>query len=80
MNKRQRCYSERPCACGAPTETKVAVILSEAKDLQFRSEANYCRFFAQFTLSEANGLRMTGFQESEARNLSLSRYAPRNKQ
>jgi len=43
---------------------KVAVILSEAKDLQFRSEAHSCRFFAS--------LRMTGFRESEARNLALS--------
>jgi hypothetical protein len=49
-------------------EMKAAVILSAAKDLQFRSEADYCRFFAPFTLSEANGLRMTDFRESEARN------------
>jgi hypothetical protein len=45
-------------------EMKVAVILSEAKDLQFRFEANQCRFFAS--------LRMTDFRESKARNLALS--------
>ena len=44
-------------------EMKVAVILSEAKDLQFRSEANQRRFFAS--------LRMTDFRESVARNLAL---------
>jgi len=32
--------SERSCACGPPKEMKVAVILSEAKDLQVRTEAN----------------------------------------
>jgi len=42
---------------------KVAVILSEAKDLQFQSEANQCRFFAS--------LRMTDSRESGARNLAL---------
>jgi hypothetical protein len=36
-------------------EMKVAVVLSEAKDLQFRSEASECRFFA--------ALRMTNFHE-----------------
>jgi hypothetical protein len=46
-------------------EMKVAVILSETKDLQFRAEANECRFFAS--------LRMTEFRESEARNLALVR-------
>ena len=45
-------------------EMKVAVILSEAKDLQFRSEANQCRFFAS--------LRMTDFRESGAKNSALS--------
>jgi hypothetical protein len=34
------CHSECSWACGPPMEMKVAVILSEAKDLQFRSEAN----------------------------------------
>ena len=47
---------------------KVAVILSEAKDLQFRSETNEYRFFAP--------LRMTDFQESNARNLALL-FVPR---
>jgi len=42
-------------------EMKVAVILSEAKDLQFRPAGYQCRFFAS--------LRMTDFRESEARNL-----------
>jgi len=46
-------------------ETKVTVILSEAKDLRFRSVANSCRFFAS--------LRMTEFRDSEARNLALPR-------
>jgi hypothetical protein len=49
-------------------EIKAAVVLRAVKDLQFRSEVNSCRFFAQFTLSEANGLRMTDFRESEGRN------------
>jgi len=39
--------------------TRVTVTLSGAKDLQFRSEANQCRFFAS--------LRMTDFQESRRR-------------
>jgi len=34
------CHSERTRTCGPLIVTKVAVILSEAKDLQFRSEAN----------------------------------------
>jgi hypothetical protein len=50
--------------CGPLREIKVAVILSEAKDLHFRSEANQCRFFAS--------LRMTDFRESEAKHLHLS--------
>ena len=62
-NGSERCQSECPWASGAPMEMKVAVILSEAKDLQFRSEANQCRFFAS--------LRMTDFRESVARNLAL---------
>jgi hypothetical protein len=44
-----------PWACGPPEEMKVAVILTlsraKGKDLQFQPEANYYRFFAQFTLS-----------------------------
>jgi len=51
-------------------EMKVVVILGPfaslrmncAKDLQFRSEANKCRFFAS--------LRMTDFRESAARILA----------
>jgi hypothetical protein len=34
------CHSEWSWACGPPKGMKVAVILSEAKDLQFRTEAN----------------------------------------
>jgi len=30
---------------------KVAVILREAKDLQFRSKASSCRFFASLTMT-----------------------------
>jgi len=41
---------------------------NSAKDLKFRCVANQCGFFAEFTLSEANGLRMTDLRESEARN------------
>jgi hypothetical protein len=41
-------------------DNEMAVILSEAKDLQFRSSANQCRFFAS--------LRMTLFRESTERN------------
>jgi hypothetical protein len=52
-------------------EMKVAVILSEAKDLQFRSEANRCRFFAS--------LRMTDFRESAAENLALVRDEAKTK-
>ena len=58
-------------ACGPPMEMKVAVILSEAKDLQFQSEANQCRFFAS--------LRMTDFRESAAGNLALPRGELTNK-
>ena len=53
-------------------EMKVAVILSEAKDLQFRSEANQCRFFASpWTGRFRASLRMTDFRGSAARNLAL---------
>jgi len=38
-------------------------MLSEAKDLQFRSVANKCRFFAS--------LRMTDFRECGAKDLHL---------
>ena len=34
------CHSECSWACGPPKGMKVAVILSEAKDVQFRTEAN----------------------------------------
>ena len=50
------CHSESTWTCGASNDMKVAVILSDAKDLQFRSDANQCRFFAS--------LRMTDFRES----------------
>jgi hypothetical protein len=40
------CHPERSGACCPPKVMKVAVILSEAEDLQFRGEANYCRSFA----------------------------------
>ena len=46
---------------------EVAVILSEAKDLQFRSGANQCRFFAS--------LRMTGPEGAGSCHLS-SRKPP----
>jgi hypothetical protein len=49
--------------CRPLMEIKVAVILSEAKDLQFRSEANQCRFFA--------ALRLAEFRESEAKHPHL---------
>jgi hypothetical protein len=41
-------------------QSKIAVILSKAKDLQLWFESNECRFFAS--------LRMTDLRESEARN------------
>jgi len=34
------CHSERSWACGPSIEIKAGVILSEAKDLQFRTETN----------------------------------------
>ena len=40
--------------CSPPTETKPTVILSEAKDLQFRSEANQCRFFASLRMTDVS--------------------------
>ena len=35
-----KCHSQFTWTCSPPMEMKVAVILSEAKDLQFRSEVN----------------------------------------
>jgi len=48
-----------------------AVILSGAKDLQFLSEANKCRFFA--------ALRMTDFQESTCRPFAPLRAGPKGR-
>ncbi len=38
--KKLHVHSECTWTCGPPMEMKVVVILSEPKDLQFRSEAN----------------------------------------
>ena len=46
-------------------EMKITVILSEAKDLQFRPELNSCRFFAS--------LRMTDFLKKELQSSALRR-------
>jgi len=42
------------------TQPRPSVILSEAKNLHWFASNRNCRSFAEFTLSEANGLRMTG--------------------
>ena len=41
------CHTEWAWASGPPVEMKVAVILSEAKDLQFRGELMQILRFAQ---------------------------------
>jgi hypothetical protein len=59
--------SEGSWALGPPMGMKVPVILSEAKDLQFRSEMNQCRFFAS--------LRMTDFRESRSEGVPARQQA-----
>jgi hypothetical protein len=56
---------------GSHEKTKVLVILSEAKDLQFRSALSQCRFFPFAPLR----VRMTDFQENEATHLRLLAFA-----